>query len=219
MNLQGSEGWFLDKCGHASASEFSSVLAKGEGKTRATYMRRIVAERLTGKPTETYSNGHMARGVVQEPLARLAYEVHTGEPVIEVGFLKHQKLPRIGCSPDGLVAEDGGIEAKCVIPTVQLATLLAPGGFPSEHRAQIQGNLWVTGRRWWDFVSYSPDMPEHLRLYVFRVTRDEAYIANLEREVLLFDVEAEKLRERLMRMSMTLEEQLAESVTREAVVA
>jgi hypothetical protein len=66
---------------------------------------------------------------------------------------------------------DGGIEAKCVIPTVQLDTILG-GDYPSEHKAQIQGNLWITGRKWWDFVSYSPDMPEHLRLYVF--PRDSA---------------------------------------------
>lgn len=211
--IQGSTEWMLDRCGFVTASCFADLLAKGDGKSRAKYLRRVVAERLTGKPSETYRNGHMDRGTLQEPLARLAYEAHTGEPVIQVGFIKHAKHARVGASPDGLVGEEGGIEAKSVIPTVQLDTILSSAKYPSEHRAQIQGNLWVTGRRWWDFVSYSPDYPqEHLRLYIFRVERDEAYIANLEREVLAFDTEAQRLVDRLLRMGMSLEEQLQASV-------
>lgn len=211
MNPQGSLGWLQDKCGFVSASCFADVLAKGQGKTRASYLRKVVAERLTGKPSESYSNGHMDRGTLQEPLARLAYEALTGEPVIQVGFLKHPTLPRVGASPDGLVGDDGGIEAKSVIPTVQVETLRL-GGYPSEHKAQIQGNLWVTGRRWWDFVSYSPDMPAHLRLYIFRVERDEAYMDALKREVLAFDAEAENLYTRLMTLGMPLEDSLRQSL-------
>lgn len=210
MNPQGSPEWFLDRCGRATASEFSSVLAKGEGKTRAKYLRRVVTERLTGKPTETYRNGHMDRGTEQEPLARLAYEAATGEPVELVGFIKHP-LIMAGASPDGLVGHDGGAELKCVIPTVQLDTWLG-GDYPSEHRAQVQGNLWITGRDWWDFCSYSPDMPAHLRLYRFRVRRDERYIATLEAEVRKFLEEVDALCDRLMRMRMTLEEALTASV-------
>lgn len=211
MNLQGTEGWLQDKCGHVSASCFADVLAKGQGKMRASYLRRIVAERLTGKPAETFSNGHTARGTIQEPLARLAYEALTGEPVLQVGFIKHPTLPRIGCSPDGLVGADGGIEAKSVIPTVQMETW-ERGEYPTEHRAQVQGNLWITGRKWWDFVSFSPDMPKHLQLYKFRVFRDEDYISNLEREVLAFDAEAEKLYTRFMKMGTPLEALLKQSL-------
>lgn len=211
MNLQGTPEWLQEKCGYVSASCFADVLAKGQGKTRAAYLRRIVAERLTGKPMESFSNGHTARGIQQEPLARLAYEAHTGEPVLQVGFIKHRTLPRIGCSPDGLVSTDGGIEAKSVIPTVQMETW-DRGEYPPEHRPQIQGNLWVLDRQWWDFVSYSPDMPEHLRLYVFRVQRDEDYINNLEREVLAFDAEAEKLYTRFMTMGTPLEALLKQSL-------
>lgn len=210
MNVQGTEAWALDRCGRATASEFSCVLAKGEGKTRAAYLRRVVTERLTGKPNESYSNGHMLRGQIQEPLARLAYEAAFGEPVIETGFIKHPDL-MAGCSPDGLIDPDGGGEFKCVIPTVQLDTWMR-GDYPPEHRAQIMGNLWITGRKWWEFCSYSPDMPEHLRLYRFRVERDEAYIAVLEREVIKFLQEVDAMVERLMRMSMTLEQQLQASL-------
>jgi hypothetical protein len=210
VNLQGTEQWYLDRCGRATASEFSAVLAKGQGKTRASYMRRVVAERLTGKPTETYSNGHMARGTAQEPLARLAYEAATGNPVELVGFIQHPEI-MAGCSPDGILGSDGGGEFKCVIPTTQLDTIEG-GDYPSEHRAQVQGNLWITGRKWWDFCSYSPDLPAHLQIYIFRVQRDEQYIAILEAEVRKFLQEVDARCERLMRMSMSLEESLKASL-------
>lgn len=188
MSIQGSPEWLQERCGHATASEFSSILAKGQGVTRTKYLRRIVCERLTGKPSENSSYGgwqkNLERGTEQEPFARIAYEEQTGNLVEEVGFIKHASL-MAGCSPDGLIGADGGCEIKSVIPTVQLDTILA-GGYPSEHRAQIQGNLWITGRAWWDFCSFSPDMPEHLRTYIFRVVRDESYILNLAAEVTVF---------------------------------
>lgn len=195
--IQGSEEWLLARCGKATASEFSSVLAKGQGKTRESYLRRVVAERLTGKPTETYKNGHMDRGHEQEPYARMAYEATMGCFVEQAGFIDHPTL-KAGCSPDGLVGTDGGAEIKSVIPTVQLNTILA-GNYPSEHRAQIQGSLWITGRSWWDFCSYSPDMPEHLRLYVHRVPRDEGYILTLAAEVISFLSDVDRMVELMMK--------------------
>lgn len=193
---QGSDEWALARVGHATASEFSSILAKGQGKTRATYLRKVLTERLTGKPSESYSNAHMERGQEQEPFARMAYAARTGALVDQVGFLKHPSL-QAGCSPDGLIGDDGGAEIKSVIPTVQLVTLLS-GSYPPEHKAQVQGSLWISGRSWWDFCSYSPDMPAHLRLYVFRVHRDEKYIAELEAEVHRFLAEVDALYAQLM---------------------
>lgn len=170
------------RCGNITASMFSAVLAKGEGKTRAKYLRQVVAERLTGKPCETYRNAHMDRGNEQEPFARIEYELRTGEPVIESDFIPHPTL-RAGCSPDGLIGKDGGGEFKSVIATVQIETLMCRT-YPTEHKAQVQGSLWITEREWWDFASFCPDMlNERHRLYIFRVYRDEAYIANLEAEV------------------------------------
>jgi hypothetical protein len=197
---QGSEEWLLARCGKATASEFSSILAKGQGKMRAAYFRRVVAERLTGKPSETYRNGHMDRGQEQEPLARMAYELATDALVEEVGFIDHPSL-MAGCSPDGLLDQDGGAEIKSVIPTVQVETILT-GGYPSEHRSQIQGSLWITGRKWWDFCSFSPDMPANLRLYIFRVERDEDYIKALEAEVRVFLGEVDAQVQKLTAMRM-----------------
>jgi hypothetical protein len=190
MIEQGTEEWFEARRGCATASMFSAVMAKGEGKTRKAYMLKLAAERLTGKVAESFSNAHTERGTEQEPFARLAYEAHIGEIVETVGFIKHPEL-MAGSSPDGLV-DVGGCEIKSVIPTVQIETVMR-GGFPSGHKPQIMGNLWITGRPWWDFVSYSPDMPENLRLYVFRVERDEAYIAEIESEVRRFLDELDKM--------------------------
>lgn len=199
------------RCGHVTASEFSSVLARGQGKTRAAYMRRIVAEILTGKPAETYSNSHMSRGTEQEPYARMAYEARTRNLVDEVGFIKHPALA-VGCSPDGLIDLDGGAEIKSVIPTVQVETILG-GGCPSEHRPQVQGCLWVTGRAWWDFCSYSPDFQdERLRLYVFRVERDEDYIKALELEVIKFVREVEQMCDQILGGDGWLEKRLRQSL-------
>lgn len=195
--VQGSDEWLAARAGRATASMFSAVRAKGEGKTRKSYMVKLAAERLTGKPSESFSNHHMERGTEQEPYARLSYEARYGVAIEEVGFVQHPVL-MAGSSPDGLVDDDGGVEIKSVIPTVQIETFLK-GSFPSAHKAQIMGNLWITGRAWWDFVSYSPDLPEHLRLYVYRVFRDEAYIRSLETEVRMFLVELDGLVDSLLR--------------------
>jgi len=200
---QGTPEWLAERAGHATASEFSSILAKGQGKTRAAYLRRIVCERLTGKPMETYATGSWAknleRGKEQEPYARMSYESITGSLVEEVGFLKHATL-MAGCSPDGLIGDDGGAEIKSVIPTVQLETIES-GGYPSEHKPQIQGSLWITGRKWWDFCSYSHDMPENLKTYIFRVEPDAAYILTVQAEVAVFLQEVDAMVARLLKRS------------------
>lgn len=192
---QGSEAWAMERCGLPTASEYSSILAKGQGLTRKKYLRRIVAEILTGKPIADSSYGawqqNLERGHEQEAEARANYEAVTGNLVQEVGFIRHPAI-RTGCSPDGLIEADGGCEIKSVIPTVQIETLLS-GGYPNEHKPQIQGNLWVTGRAWYDFCSFSPDMPEHLRTYIYRVVRDESYIKTLAAEVVVFIAEADEL--------------------------
>jgi hypothetical protein len=174
---------------------YSAVLAKGEGKTRAAYMVKLAVERLTGKRSESFSNGHTDRGEVQEPFAQMAYEARTGNVVQEVGFIRHPVL-MTGGSPDGLIDLDGGLEIKSVIPTVQIETI-RKGGYPSGHKPQVQGNLMNTGREWWDFESYSPELPEGLDVYIFRVERDQAYIDNLEAEIIRFNKELDAMVEAL----------------------
>jgi len=184
MNEQGSDEWFADRLGYATASNFHKILAKGAGKTRASYLQQVVVERLTGKPLDSYSNAHMDRGTEQEPFARMAYEAETGNMVEEAGFIKMPDS-MVGGSPDGLIDDNGGAEIKCRLPHLQLEAI-KKGGYPSGNVAQVQGLLWITGRSWWDYVSYSKDLPENLQLYIYRVGRDEEYIKNLASEVAVF---------------------------------
>lgn len=198
---QGSPEWFAARCGKATASRFSDVLAKlksgGESASRKNYRARLVVERLTGKPLETFSNAAMQQGVEREPLARMAYEAETGNLVDEVGFFQHPAMDA-GASPDGLVNADGMLEIKCPQLATHLEYLNLPAE-PSEYTAQIQGQLWICGRDWTDFVSFNPDFPEHLQLIVRRIQRDDAYIAKLAAEVALFldEVETETNRWRI----------------------
>ncbi len=175
---QNSPEWLQARLGLPTASAFSKILAKGEGKTRHSYMMQLAAEIITGQPSESFSNEHTERGHEQEPEARDDYAFQTGLSPEIVGFVRDG---RKGCSPDALIGEDGGAEIKTRLPHLQ-ADLLCKGEVPTTHKAQIQGNMWVCRRQWWDFVSFCPRMP----LFVQRVTRDEIYIQKLATEVDLF---------------------------------
>ena len=205
MSEQGSEEWLAERLGYATASNFHKILAKGGGKTRASYLQQLVVERLTGKPVDSYSNSHMARGNELEPMARMAYEAETGIIVEETGFISMVN-EMVGGSPDGLIDVTGGVEIKSRLPGIQLETI-KNGGYPAANKAQIQGLLWITGRSYWDYVSYSPDLPENLQLYIFRVVRDVDYIRNLQAETAVFlrEVEAEekKWRNHIIKHSLT----------------
>lgn len=193
--VQGSQEWLHARLGHCTASRFKDVLAKvksGEAAARRNYKTQLVLERLTGAMQDSYTNAAMQHGTETEPLARAAYEFFTDAEVVQTGFVRHPSVEFVGASPDGLVGDDGGIEIKCPFQSaVHLETLLS--GVPSEHIPQIQGTLWVTGRQWWDFVSFDPRMPEHLQCKIIRVVRDQAYIEELELAVRKFLSEVDAL--------------------------
>jgi len=187
---QGTPEWFKVKLGIISAGSFSKVLAKGSGSTRKGYMLKLAAEILTGEHRETYSNADMARGTEQEPLARAEYEFITGNSVNQIGFAKSG---RIGCSPDGLVGSEGGIEIKCVIPEVQIETVLS-NKIPSTHKAQIQGCMMILGCQFWDFISYSPLIKGKNYIFIKREYPDLVYqIANLQSGLIEFIRELDEL--------------------------
>lgn len=175
---QGTPEWLEIRAGIITASEMSSVLAKGQGKTRDAYMRKLIGEVITGEPAETYTNKHMERGHEWEPMARELYAERTGNTGHTCGFMRRN---RVGYSPDWLVSDNGLTEIKTRLPHLQVELLLAQK-VPSEHKAQIQCGLWVSEREWLDFVSYSKGMP----LFVQRVYRDEEYIKTMEAEVARF---------------------------------
>lgn len=200
---QQTEEWLKARAGHVTASRFKDVLAKvksGEAAGRAKYRLQLVTERLTGLPVETYKNAAMAWGTEREPEARMAYEAKTGEIVAEVGFMPHPTIQWCGASPDGLVGADGMVEIKCPFEST-VHVLTVTDGMPPEHMAQIQGNLWVNGRKWCDFISFDPRMPEGLQLYRQRIERDEKFISNLVAEVAQFLAEVKLQHEKLMEIA------------------
>jgi len=171
---QGTPEWFECRLGIPTASMFSAVLAKGQGKTRRTYMLKLLGERMTGELQDNYSNGHMDRGKEMEDEARDAYAFMKDVEPESVGFIRNGEK---GCSPDSLVG-DGLLEIKTKLPHLQLE-VLDKDALPSEHKAQVQGQIWVAEREWCDFVSYWPKLP----LFIKRVYRDEDYIKTLSEEV------------------------------------
>lgn len=190
---QGSEEWLAARSGIATASCFSAILAtikSGEAAERRNYRAKLVVERLTGRCVSGFTTAAMQQGTEREPLARAAYESRTRTFVNEVGFCRHDEL-EAGASPDGLIGDDGGLEVKCPELATHLSYLRLKTE-PSAYTPQIQGCMWITGRAWWDFVSFNPDFPAHLQLVIRRVPRDEKAIASLEFAVGLFMEEVRK---------------------------
>ncbi len=177
---QGTEEWFKARLGCPSGSGFSK-LVKTDGKPSTsadTYINHLIAEKVIGEPPETFSNEWMERGKQLEPDARSFYEFERGVTVQEVGFIKHDEY-ECGVSPDGLVNADGLLEIKCPAPATHIKYLRA-GVLPSGYKAQCQGQLWITGRKWLDFLSYHPSLPP----FLIRIEPDKEYIKLLEAEVI-----------------------------------
>lgn len=186
---QGSDEWLKARCGVVTASCFKDVLASGrngaESKTRKSYLYDVACERVTGNPTESYTNSFMERGHQLEEVARQLYTERTGNDVKQFGFIRKNNL---GYSPDGVVGENGLIEIKTRLARLQ-AELLIDGDVPSTHTAQCQGALYITGREWLDFVSYCPGMP----LFIKRVFPDLEYFEKLKSELEKFESEVGEL--------------------------
>lgn len=186
--IQGSPEWFAVRLGRVTASRVADVVAKtknGWGASRANYAAQLIAERLTGTAQESYTNAAMQWGTETEPLARAAYEFRTDANVTEVGFAPHPTIGLAGASPDGLVNGEGLVEIKCPNTATHLDTLLGRAA-PDKYFVQMQFQMACTGRLWCDFVSFDPRLPESMRLFVDRVTRDNTAIASLEASVIEF---------------------------------
>jgi len=190
--VQGSREWLAERAGYATASEFECIVGldsrtgKPLVKARAEYVMRLATERIYGAPIEGPQAASLQWGHDAEPFARDEAEIRTGEIITQTGFLKHPTLPWVGCSLDGLIGTNGTYESKCPKnPTVHMKTWES-GEMPEEHVAQVQGGMWVTGRKWCMFVSYDPRAPKEFRLFVKHIVRNDIYIANLEKQVKKF---------------------------------
>lgn len=185
MIIQGSPEWHALRCGKATASRISDVIARtksGYSASRANYAAELIAERLTGVCAVGFVNAAMQHGTDTEPYARQAYCERFGCDVYETSFVDHPEIAMSGASPDGLVSQDGLLEVKCPNTATHLDTLLG-GGIPDKYLVQMQWQMCCTGRDWCDFASFDPRLPESMRLFVERVPRDVSRILELETEV------------------------------------
>ena len=175
---QQSPEWFAARLGKVTASHFAQAMMAKSASGRKTYMMKLVAERMTGQPLESYSAKWMEEGCEKEPEARIYYEGVKGVAVEQVGFVD---AGDIGASPDGLIGDDGLLEIKCPFPNTHLEYILAKK-LPSVYKAQVHGQLWVTERQWTDFVSYDPRVISR-PFWCVRVERDEKYIKEIKTAV------------------------------------
>ena len=200
---QRTDEWFAARLGKVTASKVSDVVAKtksGYGASRATYMSQLLVERLTGNPTEFYSNAAMQWGTDTEPQARAAYEFITNNSVVEEGFISHPTIEMSGASPDALVGDDGMLEIKCPNTSTHVQTLLDEK-IPKKYVDQMQWQMACAEREWCDFVSFDPRLPDGNDFFCTRLKRDDKRIADLESEVTDFldelSTQIVKLNERL----------------------
>jgi putative phage-type endonuclease len=201
MLEQRTPEWFATRCGKVTASRIADLMAKtksGYSTSRANYRAQLVVERLTGVVEQSYCNAAMQHGIDTEAEAREAYQQHMLCTVEEVAFVAHPKIDMAGASPDGLVGDDGMVEIKCPNTATHIETLLG-GTVADKYLKQVQFQMACTGRAWNDFVSYDPRLPETMRLFVQRVPRDDAMIAEIEAEIVSFLAEVDATVEALTR--------------------
>lgn len=188
---QGTEAWRLARCGSLGASSVHEAIARtktGWGASRANVLARLISERLTGVPQDTYTNAAMQHGIDTEPEARAAYQFEKGVLVRKVGLYRHPTINGTHASPDGFVGDDGLLEVKCPNTATHLETLLGEA-IPSKYVIQCQWQMACTGRAWCDWVSFDNRLPENMRLHIQRLKRDDKHIAELEAQVREFQLE------------------------------
>lgn len=185
---QGTEEWLKIRLGKVTASGVADVLAKtktGVSASRGNYLIKLAIQRVTGVVEESFTNDAMQWGKDHEDQARVAYEVASGNFVDQVAFVDHPTIKWFGASPDGLVNHDGLVEIKCPHSATHWS-YIKDDGPPTKYYIQMQAQMACTGRKWCDFVSYDPRMPERSQLFIKRVMREDAYIAEMEAEVKKF---------------------------------
>lgn len=158
---QGTPEWFAIRKGKMTASKAQAIGNCGKGLK--TYIEEMMAEFYSSGEKETFTTKHLDRGKELEPIARAMYEIKNGVKVQEVGFIEYNEF--VGCSPDGLVGDDGGVEIKSIQDKDYFIHLISEDEYSSEHVWQVQMCLLVTGRHWWDLVYYNPNYKKSMCVY------------------------------------------------------
>lgn len=196
---QQSQAWRDSRAGKVTASKISAVFAKAkkgatESATRSNYRAKLICEILSGKALDDeYESWQMKRGTRLEPDARVEYELRTSARVDTAGFIDHPTIPRFGASADGVVGKEGLVQFKCPLTATHLDWLMRKV-VPAEHKQQMFAELaCYPDRKWNEFVSYDPNLPQHLQLFVVRLMRDEVEIESIETEVMKFNAEVDEI--------------------------
>lgn len=179
-----------------TASEFKSFCTPARGEYAASsssYAAKIVAKRL-GVYTEPPPSFWMDWGTEQEPNAKYAYTQQTGRELTDVGFILPDHTDAFGGSPDALVGDEGGLEIKCPAPETLIA-YHASGEFPNQYKPQVQGLMLISGRKWWDFFVFHPELTP----FLLRVEADEAYQAKIANNLILLLEEIERIETKVKR--------------------
>lgn len=183
--VQRSTAWMKARAGIPTASEFGRLVTPkwkiriGEGPR--TFLCEKLAEAITGMPLPQRSVfGALEQGTILEDEALPWFEFAYSVDVTRVGFCTTDD-GRVGCSPDGLIGDDGGIEIKCPQPQTHVAYLL-DGVVPDDYVAQVHGSMFVTGRPWWQFLSYCRGFPPLL----LTVQRDDEIQRTIAQALSLF---------------------------------
>lgn len=178
---QGSPEWVAARIGIPTSSNFNQIVTASKvqlSKSSEGYRCQLLAEWMLDAALDDYVSEWMERGQELEDQAFAYYNFNRDADAKRVGFIKRDD-EWVGCSPDALVGDDGGLEIKCPTPKNHVLNMLE---MTSKYTAQVQGTLWITGRKWWDLLSFHPELPPAL----VRIERDEEYIGKLETAVNAF---------------------------------
>jgi hypothetical protein len=195
---QRSDEWRLARAGRLTGSCAEAMLKtiqKGESKERSNLRRRLVAERFTGIPAEDggYKGKDVQRGIDREGDAVAAYEAQSASIVQFCGFLAHTSL-MAGCSLDGYVGDfDVIVEVKCPAPATHLDYLMCGGKAPAEYLPQITHNLWVSGAKRCDFISFDDRFRDPSKqLYIASVLREDVDLEAYDAKARAFLAEVDR---------------------------
>lgn len=182
---QGTPEWLAARVGIPTASNFGSIITPTglQSTGRKDYLRQLAGEWMIGKPDPDAFTGSywMKRGNELEAAARAYYQFMYDEPVIQIGFAYKDALRQFGCSPDGLIGDDGCWENKTPKLTTHVG-YLEKGVMPGIYKPQTQGVMWICDRQWCDFMSFHPDTEP----LIVRVMRDDDYISKMSEQMKLF---------------------------------
>lgn len=189
--IQRSDEWYTLRLGKFTASDFPSLMPSSRQKendwneTQLKIIYRVAAERMTGLAKEqSWDSKPVAWGREMEDEARAVYEMETGSAVDQVGFIEASEW--VGCSPDGLIREDGYWEAKCPNSDTHLRYLCNPHNLEEDYGYQVQGGLWISGRQWAHLTSYDPRFKDGgKRILIFEIARNDEAIARLANRIAL----------------------------------